>query len=170
MGIHNASHGKQDDLAECRLNLYEKIATRPVTLLREKIEHYLTHNPEKESLIIAHSQGAIQTGLALELISENNPQLLGRVHVLSIAPGSYLPKWISNHIASYRIYCSPRDPIPMIHSEGRKDQRHAIRILDRDPNLKTFDHDHEFNSPTYAFVLSQKINQFIQLHGGLVQE
>lgn len=172
-GVHNASHSLDgdvsEDLAECRKNLYQKVATPPVTILRDEIKNYLKNNQDHEALIITHSQGAVQTGLALEILAKSDPALLKKVHLLAIAPGAFLSKQISNNIASYRVYCSHRDPIPMIDSLGRRDQINAIRTLDRHPDIKQrLDPDHSIKSKTYSFVLARKINWFIQKCEGLV--
>ena len=167
-GVHNATHGKRDDIIECQKNLWERVATPPVLILKKNLEQSLGQNPAKKVLLIAHSQGAIQTGLAIELLAENHPEYLPNIHLVSIAPGAYLPKWISNHIGSYRAYLSPKDPIPMIHNTGRIDQRKALRILDRHPSISTIDPDHEFSSDTYTMVLASKIEQFVSRQGGLI--
>ena len=86
--INNASNGRISDVTEATVNKYGYITT-PAYLIYDTLGYYNKKFPEKEILIIAHSQGAILTKHALQMSSK---KVQDKVTVVAIGPASFVSK------------------------------------------------------------------------------
>ncbi|WP_158307186.1 RHS repeat-associated core domain-containing protein [Simkania negevensis] len=159
-GVYNATHKLAADLLECGAGYYG-VHTPPVQHLKNVWRHFiLTHGPDEKFLQTCHSGGAIHVKNALLTSAES---VRKRIIVIAIAPGAIVPKKLC--FKSYN-YMSKRDFVSYcdLIIGGNIKYINELKLLDPHPDAKFFDHD--FLSPTFADVIQERINDYIQKYGG----
>jgi len=168
--VYNCSHSLLIDVCEAFLLNYRSISI-PAKFLKENwIRFHEAHrdDPDAKYLQFCHSQGAIHVKNAL---SESSREIQNRVVVVAISPAAIIPKSLC--FDSFN-YASNRDVVslgeiaadaifnPLKVLQDFNDLKELI-LIDPDPRAATFDHN--FNSPTFEFVINRHVNDYIEQYG-----
>jgi hypothetical protein len=128
--VYNQTHGIYTDLVECCLGKYGEL-TEPVLHIISIFEDFdRSSGPGDEFLWVCHSQGAIHTYNALNIINEKNPDLSKKIKVLAIAPAKIILKSLCENSFNY----ISEDIVPYFDAKSlNKDnvvtlERHKLRL------------------------------------------
>ena len=155
-----ATHGPFYDAWKSARGLLFGESTRPVRLLHEAWNEFFDHAPPgAHYLQTCHSNGAI---ILRNALIDFPAELRERIHVIAIAPGAYIDAKIC---ASVRHYVSERDFVPLFDRKGRIACRDTTITLK--PNKEAPIFDHSFLSPTYARVINDRVQDFLNEYGDM---
>lgn len=133
-----------------------RVATHDSTKLYDKWVAFFKENPDGHYLEVCHSRGVTVVLLALMVCPEEMRQ---RIHVLAIAPATYIPDELCGSIQHY---VSTRDFVPLFNLKGMVENRQNITFLKPHKDAPLFDHG--FSSPTYAKVIKDEVKTFIKMY------
>ena len=151
-GIFNPPYDKILKLAEAGLNVWGNKITTSGVLTGCEIEKYLAQDPNNTVLVIAHSNGASQVKLGLQLVPED---LHHRIEVLAIAPASYL-SGLYKLKNVWHLRCKG-DVVPLIDIRGRRAALNCTEILEKPKRFSA----HAFDNPAFQALINKKIEGFI---------
>lgn len=157
--VFNATHGRVTDVEEYHLGSCY-IATEPVRQLHKMWNAFFENSSSNSQyLMICHSQGATHTRNAL---LDYPDELRKRIHVVAIAPGSYIYGDTCASVFHYRAAWW-RDFVPRFDKSGARREKSSVFTLDSHEQASLF--DHEFKSPTYTAAIKHHVKKFIRSNG-----
>lgn len=158
LNVHGTYSPTQGLFTDC-VNYFRRFHRKhssPAKALKHQIKEHIHNHPSQPILIVCHSNGAVITRNALELLDDEERQ---KVSVVAIAPAAFIPEHLCKSVTHYE---SENDFVPKLDRKGRRKAKNKDNIITLKPHPKAPLFDHSLTSPTYEEPLKEEIAKHLE--------